>query len=85
MKQQTTNYRVPNFGNDRDYETVDALLAGLRENYTDDSVAIQVKTGSGMLLSLFVDVDADGNLVETYPTGVPPTYVTADTLRALRS
>jgi len=81
MERQTANYRVRNFGNDRDYDTVDELLAGLKEHYRDESVAIQLKTPSGMLLSIFVEVGSAGELFETYPIGVQPTPVTADQLR----
>jgi len=74
-------YRVRNFGNDRDYDSVEALIEGLAEHYRGESVAVHVRTPAyGMTRPFFVDVAQNGQLLETYGE-TPNKTVDIDTLR----
>lgn len=78
MKRQTTRYRISSFGNDRDYDDVDALMAGLTDHYAGCSVAIHVLTTTGMIHCLFVDVTGQGDILETYPQNAEVSRVSRD-------
>jgi hypothetical protein len=79
MKSQTKKYCVRNFGNDREYDDIDQLLDGLHNEYAGKSIAVHIRTKTGMLHAMFVDVDDNGTLFESYPRG-GPTRVTRDTI-----
>lgn len=79
MAKQTKKYCVRNFGNDREYDDVDALMSGLHQEYAGMSIAVHVRTNTGMLRALFVDVGQEGSLYESYPQGAA-TRVTRDTI-----
>ena len=67
MDKQTKTFCVRDFGNDREYDDVGDLMAGLREHYAGRSVAVHVRTPRyGMLQAMFIDVSAEGVFLETY-------------------
>jgi hypothetical protein len=80
-RKQSRTFRVRNFGNDREYDTVDQLVEGLREHYLGQSVAVHVKGGQfGMVRPFFVDVRRDGRITETY-SDVPDKIVDTEQFR----
>lgn len=67
QREQVKSFRVRNFGDDREYDSVEDLLAGLDEHYRGQSIAIHVKGGRyGMVAPFFVDVTQTGRLLATY-------------------
>lgn len=64
---QVKAFRVRNFGNDREYDSIEDLIAGIDEHYRGQSIAIHVKGGRhGMVAPFFVDVTQSGRLLATY-------------------
>lgn len=67
LVEQEAPFRVRNFGNDRDYDSLEALLTGLRSDYRGLSVAVHVRRpATGMMKTFFVDVRPNGDIVESY-------------------
>ena len=84
MESQTKTYCVRNFGNDREYDDVYALMVGLREHYAGRSIAVHVRRRrTGMLHAMFIDVSEQGELFESYPAD-GPTRVTREVIEAVR-
>jgi hypothetical protein len=84
MDKQKKTFCVRDFGNDREYDDVGELMVGLREHYAGRSVAVHVRTPRhGMLHAMFIDVSAEGVLLETYPAE-GRTRVTKEVFEAVR-
>ncbi len=66
MTEQTKRYCIRNFGNDRQFDSVEETLQGLHEHYRGVSVAIHARTKTGLLRCLFVDVSGNCELYESY-------------------
>jgi hypothetical protein len=72
MLRTLTKLKIKNFGNDKEYESVDELRAALSDEYrgTHVSVVYPVKP-TGMLRTVYVSVCDAGTVSETYGEGEP--------------
>lgn len=60
-------FQVRNFGNDASCGSIEELRSVLVERYTGMSVSIAFPSAkTGIKKTLFVDVDSNGNLCESY-------------------
>ena len=59
-------FTIKNFGNDESFKCIDDLKDTLYQKYKGKHVSVVYPTASGILRTLFVSVDDDGTVRESY-------------------
>lgn len=59
-------FKIKNFGKDEVFSSVEEMKEALSTKYLGMHVSIVFKTKSNLLSTLFVSVDSDGKITESY-------------------
>ncbi|MGP9796959.1 hypothetical protein ACT3UJ_06340 [Halomonas sp. 86] len=75
-------YQIREFGNDRECPSIAALQETLRREYAGKSVSVlYCARATGMRRVHYVDVQADGTVIESYGDQAPVDFSVMDTAR----
>lgn len=58
--------KIKDFGNDTTCDSLESLQKTLSERYANRSITLLHTAPSGLNISKFIDVDANGNAIGTY-------------------
>lgn len=75
-------YQIREFGNDRECPSIIALQDTLRREYAGKSVSVLYRAGAtGMRRVHYVDVQADGTVIDSYGEQAPVDFVAMEATR----